>query len=260
MLHGRTALITGSLGGIGFAIARALAEAGASVMLHGLADPATVEARLGTLRATGARVGFHGADLRDPGQIAALVAATTETLGPPDILVNNAVVRAFAAVEEFSPAAWDEALAVNLSAPFHAIRLALPAMKRAGWGRIVTIASIYGLFATVNRIDYITTKTALLGLTRGVALEVAKTAITCNALCPGTVLTPAIDARLEAEVARTGIARAEAEAAFIGARQPSGRFVAAENVAGLVLFLCGPFGADINGAALPIDGAWSAGR
>ena len=260
MLDGKTALITGSLGGIGFATARALACAGASVMLHGLADPAAAAARLAELRATGARAGFHGGDLRDPAQIAALVAATTETLGPPDILVNNAVVRAFAPVEEFAPAAWDEALAVNLSAPFHAIRLTLPGMRRAGWGRIVNIASIYGLFATVNRIDYITTKTALLGLTRGVALELAQTAITCNALCPGTVLTPAIEARLEAEVARTGVARAAAEAAFIGARQPSGRFVAAESVAGLIVFLCGPHAGDINGAALPIDGAWSAGR
>jgi 3-hydroxybutyrate dehydrogenase len=260
MLNGKTALVTGSLGGIGFATARALAAQGAAVMLHGLADPATVEARVSELRATGAHVGFHGADLRDPGQIAALVAATTETLGPPDILVNNAVVRAFAPVENFAPEAWDEALAVNLSAPFHLIRLTLPGMKRAGWGRIVNLASIYGIFATVNRVDYITTKTALLGLTRGVALEVAKTAITCNALCPGTVLTPAIEQRLEGETARTGISRAEAEAAFIGARQPSGRFVATENVAGLIAFLCGPFGADINGAALPIDGAWSAGR
>ena len=260
MLNGRTALITGSLGGIGFACARALAQAGASVMLHGLADPATVEARLADLSATGARVAFHGADLRDPTQIAALVAATTEALGPPDILVNNAVVRAFAPVEEFAPEAWDEALAVNLSAPFHLIRLTLPGMKRAGWGRIVNLASIYGIFATVNRIDYVTTKTALLGLTRAVALEVAKTAITCNALCPGTVLTPAIEQRLEAETARSGLSRAEAESRFIGARQPSGRFVATGNVAGLVAFLCGPFGADINGATLPIDGAWSAGR
>ncbi|MGH7042037.1 MAG: SDR family oxidoreductase, partial [Acetobacteraceae bacterium] len=212
------------------------------------------------LRATGARVAFHGADLRDPAQIAELVAATGATFGAPDILVNNAVVRGFAPVEDFAPAAWDEALAVNLSAPFHATRLALPGMKRAGWGRIVNLASVYGLFATVNRIDYITTKTALLGLTRAVALEVAKTAITCNAICPGTVLTPAIEARLDVEVARTGATRAETEAAFIGARQPSARFVATDSVAGLVAFLCGPSAADINGAALPIDGAWSAGR
>ncbi|MDE2007519.1 MAG: SDR family oxidoreductase [Rhodospirillales bacterium] len=260
MLHGKTALITGSLDGIGFAVARALAGAGAAVMLHGLAPPEAGAARVAELRGAGARAAFHGADLRDPEQIAALVAATEAALGPPDILVNNAVVRAFAPIEEFSPAAWNEALAVNLSAPFHLIRLTLPAMRRAGWGRIVNLASIYGIFATVNRVDYITTKTALIGLTRGVALEVAKTAITCNALCPGTVLTPAIDARLAAEVARSGVSRAAAEAAFIGARQPSGRFVAAENVAGLAVFLCGPHGADINGAALPVDGAWSAGR
>ena len=261
MLHGKSALITGSLGGIGFAVARALAGQGCAVMLHGLADDATLARRAEQLRAeTGATVGQHGADLRDPEQIAALLRHTTATIGGPDILVNNAVVRSFAPVEAFAPESWDAALAVNLSAPFHAIRLALPGMRRAGWGRIVNLASVYGLFATVNRIDYVTTKTALIGLTRAVALEVAKTAITCNALCPGTVLTPAIEQRLEGEIAREGIDRAAAEARFLGTRQPSGRFVAAENVAAMVAFLCGPAGADINGAALPIDGTWSAGR
>lgn len=256
-LQGKTALVTGSLGGIGLAIAQALAAEGAAVMLHGLGDAAPA---LAALRAAGARVAAHDADLRDPAAIAALVTATAAALGPPDILVNNAVVRGFAAVDAFAPEAWDAALAVNLSAPFHLIRLTLPGMRRAGWGRIVNLASVYGMFATVNRVDYITTKTALIGLTRAVALEVAREAITCNALCPGTVLTPAIETRLEGEMARTGADRATAEAAFIGARQPSGRFVAAERVAALAAFLCGPAGADINGAALPIDGAWSAGR
>lgn len=257
----RTALITGSLGGIGWATAQALAAQGCNVMLNGFAEAETIRARQEELADEHrVRAAYHGADLRDPAQIEALVRATVETLGSLDILVNNAVVRHFGPVEEFSPAHWDEALAVNLSAPFHAIRRALPGMKQAGWGRIVNMASTYGLFATVNRIDYITTKTALIGLTRAVALEVAKTGITCNAVCPGTVLTPAIEWRIEREVERDGIERAEAEARFIGARQPSGRFVADANVAGLIAFLCGPHGGDINGAALPIDGAWSAGR
>ena len=174
--------------------------------------------------------------------------------------MNNAVVRYFGAVETFAPEHWDEALAVNLSAPFHAIRLALPGMRDSNWGRIINMASIYSHFATVNRIDYITTKTALLGLTRAVALEVATTGITCNAICPGTVLTPAIDWRLRQEMQRDGTSFDEAEAAFLAVRQPSRKFVKDENVAGLIAFLCGPHSQDINGAALPIDGAWTAGR
>ncbi len=260
MLAGRSALITGSLGGIGFATAKALAQQGCNVMLNGFADPATIEARLAELEALGVHAEYHGADLRQPEQIAALVRAATQVFGALDILVNNAVVRHFGAVENFAPEHWDEALAVNLSAPFHAIRLALPGMKAKGWGRIVNMASTYGMFATVNRIDYITTKTALIGLTRAVALECARTAITCNAICPATVLTPAIDLRIRNEMQRDGSTREDAEAVFLGARQPSQRFVADDNVAGLITFLCGPHSADINGAALPSDGAWSAGR
>ena len=260
-LAGKSALITGSLGGIGFAIACRLAALGCDVMLNGFADPQTIRDRQSELtRRFGIRSSHHGADLREPSQVAALVSDTAALHGGVDILVNNAVVRYFGSVEAFEPAHWDEALAVNVSAPFHAIRAALPGMRARGWGRIVNIASIYGLFATVDRIDYITTKTALIGMTRGVALEVAKSDITCNAICPGTVLTPAIERRVQELVEREGIARETALGRFVGARQPSGRFVEADNVAGLVGFLCGPYGRDINGAALPIDGAWAAGR
>jgi len=260
MLHGKSALVTGSLGGIGFATAKALAELGCDVMLNGFGTPDTIEARVGKLCALGVRASHHGADLRQPDQIAELVEATRATHGGLDILVNNAVVRYFGAVENFDPAHWNEALAVNLSAPFHTIRLALPGMRAKGWGRIVNLASIYGMMATVNRIDYVTTKTALIGLTRAVALEVARTEITCNAICPGTVLTPAIDWRLRQEMQRDGTTFEEAEASFLATRQPSRRFVKDGNVGALIAFLCGPAGADINGAALPIDGAWTAGR
>ena len=174
-----------------------------------------IEARLSELRDLGVRARYHGADLRQPGQIADLVETTRQDHGGPDILVNNAVVRAFGAVENFAPEQWDEALAVNLSAPFHAIRLALPGMKAKNWGRIINMASIYGVFATVNRIDYVTTKTALIGLTRAVALEVARTGITCNAVCPGTVLTPAIDWRLRQEMQRDGTSFEHAEENFL---------------------------------------------
>ncbi|WP_428535147.1 SDR family NAD(P)-dependent oxidoreductase [Rhodopila sp.] len=260
MLNGKSALVTGSLGGIGFATAKALAELGCDITLNGFAPPEVIADRLAELRAFGVRARHHNADLRHPKQIEALIETTEADHGGPDILVNNAVVRSFAPVEAFAPEHWDEALAVNLSAPFHAIRLALPGMKAKGWGRIVNMASIYGLFATVNRIDYVTTKTALIGLTRAVALEVARTAITCNAICPATVLTPAIDWRLRQEMQRDGTTFEQAEERFLAVRQPSRTFVKDANVAGLIAFLCGPHGADINGAALPIDDAWTAGR
>ena len=260
MLQDRSALITGSVGGIGFAPAKALAGLGCHVMLNGFAPPEVIAARVAELEALGVRAAHHPADLRDPAQIAALVEATATTFGGPDILVNNAVVRSFAPIEEFDPAAWDDALAVNLSAPFHAIRLTVGGMKARGWGRIVNLASIYGMFATVDRVDYVTTKTALIGLTRAVALEVARTGVTCNAVCPGTVLSPAIERRLRGEMQRDGTGFEEAAAAFLAIRQPSRRFVAEDNVAALIAFLCGAPAADINGAAMPIDGAWAAGR
>jgi 3-hydroxybutyrate dehydrogenase len=259
-LAGKSALITGSTGGIGFATAKALAAQGCAITLNGFAPPEVIAARLAELRDLGVRARYHGADLRQPNQIAELVETTRQDHAGLDILVNNAVVRAFGAVENFVPEQWDEALAVNLSAPFHAIRLALPGMKARGWGRIVNMASIYGVFATVDRIDYVTTKTGLIGLTRAVALEVARTGVTCNAICPGTVLTPAIDWRLRQEMQRDGTDFEHAEESFLSTRQPSRKFVADENVAGLIAFLCGPHGEDINGSALPIDGAWTAGR
>ena len=260
MLANKSALITGSLGGIGFATAKALAELGCDITLNGFAPADVIAARLTELQDLGVNARYHPADLRQPAQIADMIETTQHAHGSLDILVNNAVVRYFGAVENFAPEHWDEALAVNLSAPFHAIRLALPGMKARGWGRIVNMASIYGMFATVNRIDYITTKTALIGLTRAVALEVARTGISCNAICPGTVLTPAIDWRLRQEMQRDGTSFEEAEENFLSIRQPSRKFVKDGNVAGLIAFLCGPHAEDINGAALPIDGAWTAGR
>jgi 3-hydroxybutyrate dehydrogenase len=239
----KSALVTGSLGGIGFATAKALAAIGCDITLNGFAAAEVIEARLTELRGMGVQARYHAADLRQPAQIEDLIKSTQDQHDGLDILVNNAVVRYFGAVENFAPEHWDEALAVNLSAPFHTIRLALP-----------------GMFATVNRIDYITTKTALIGLTRAVALEVAQGGITCNAICPGTVLTPAIDWRLRQEMQRDGTSFETAEENFLAVRQPSRKFVKDENVAGLIAFLCGPHGDDINGAALPIDGAWAAGR
>jgi len=173
-------------------------------------------------------------------------------------LVNNAVVRHFARVEDFPPERWEQALAVNLSAAFHAIRLSLPGMRARKWGRIINMSSVYGYFAIAERIDYVTTKTALLGMTRVVALETLEEDITCNAVCPGSVLTPYSEQRLQRMMAEEGLSRETAERKFLADRQPAGRFVEAGNVAELIVFLCGPAARDITGASLPIDAGWLA--
>jgi 3-hydroxybutyrate dehydrogenase len=259
MLKGKTALITGSTQGLGLAIAQRLATEGANIVLNGFGKTDEIEAARRRLEETsGVRALYHGADLADPRQVADLVGTAIGALGGVDILVNNAVVRYFAPLEEFKPEDWDHALAVNLSAAFHAARLALPGMRQRNFGRIVNISSIFGLRGTVNRVDYVTTKTALIGFTRAVALETAGQDITCNAICPGASPTPAIEQRLAEFMAKKRLPREQAVRAFMASRQPSGRFVAPERVAGLVAFLCGPDGADTTGAAIPIDGGWSA--
>jgi len=250
-LAGRRALVTGSTGGIGLAVATALAEAGCAVVLHGLA---TAEEAAPALTTCGAGAVYHRADLADHGAIAALISAT----GAPDILVNNAATRHFGLVEETAPQAWDTDLAVNLSAAFHLIRLSLPAMRAAGWGRIINMSSIYGLIGATGRVGYVTTKTALIGLTRAVALETAATGITCNALCPGSTLTPNIEGRIRAAMASSGDDFTAAATRFLTGKQPSGRLVEARAVGAMAAFLCGEAGRDITGAVLPMDGGWSA--
>lgn len=258
ILEGKCAIVTGSTQGLGLAIARALAAAGSHIVLHGLADAAKgAELCRSIEEAQRVRTWFSNADLRTPSAADLLCADATQHVGECDILVNNAVVRHAAAVEAFDPSAWDDALAVNLSAAFHLTRLALPGMKRRGWGRIVNMSSIYGLIGATNRVAYVTTKTALFGLTRAVALETAGAGITCNAVCPGTIETPVHAEAIAAMREREGLSRAEAERRFLASKQPTGRFIGAEGVAALVAFLCGPDAADITGAALPVDGGWS---
>jgi 3-hydroxybutyrate dehydrogenase len=191
-------------------------------------------------------------------EIERLVATANAELGGVDILVNNAVVRHFAPIEDFPVDRWDAALAVNVSAAFHAIRLALPGMRAGGFGRIVNMTSVYGERGTTQRIDYVTSKAAIQGLTRAVAMEVAGSAVTCHALRPGSVLTPAIDRRVVELMDREGLPRREAEVKFLAGKQPSGRFVEVDSVARALLLLCGPAGPDMNGAILPIEGGWLA--
>ena len=186
-----------------------------------------------------------------------MMADLLKLTGGLDILVNNAVVRHFSPVENFPPEKWDEALAVNLSAPFHLIRLALPGMKARGWGRIINMASIYSTRAVADRIDYVTTKTAILGVTRAVAIETARTGTTCNALCPGTLPTPAIQGKIADIAASEGRAIDDTTSDYLASRQPTRRFIAMEAVGAMAAFLCSPAAQDITGATLPIDGGWS---
>ena len=257
-LQGKCALITGSLQGLGLAAAERFAEAGCHVVLSGLAPAEEiVKVRAQIEKGHGVRTLYCGADLRHPAEIEQMMAQSAQVFGAVDILVNNAVARHADMVENFPAHKWDEGIAVNLSAAFHTIRLALPGMRQKNWGRIINVSSIYGQRGGVNRVCYVTTKTALLGLTRAVALETMGQNITCNAVCPGTTHTPPHEATIQESMASAGLSRADAEQRFLAGKQPTGRFIESADVAALMLFLCQPESRDITGAALPIDGGWS---
>ena len=255
-MKSKWALVTCATAGLGLAVAKGLAAAGANIVLHDLVAP---QQAADVLRAR-FDVEFiaTGVDLSQRDAIDSMMADLLARCGAIDILVNNAVVRHFAAIERFPPDRWDQALAVNLSAPFHLIRLALPAMKQRGWGRIINMGSIYSSRAVEDRIDYVTTKTAILGMTRVVAIETARSGITCNTLCPGTLPTPAILNKIATMAADSGCAVEDATRQYLGERQPTQRFIAMDAVAAMVVFLCSAAANDITGATLPIDGGWSA--
>ena len=253
----KCALITGSVRGLGLAAARRFAASGCNLVLSGFdgsQDIAALQREIENRH--GVRTIYSGADLRRTADIEGMVSAALDTFGAVDIVVNNAVVRHTSPIESFGTTEWDDGIAVNLSAAFHTIRLTVPGMKRRGWGRIINVSSIYGLRGAANRVNYVTSKTALIGLTRAVALETVSHGITCNAVCPGTTETPVHESTVLASMAE-GLSRPDAERRLLTGKQPTGKLIAADDVAALMLFLCGPESASITGAVVPIDGGWA---
>jgi 3-hydroxybutyrate dehydrogenase len=257
-LEGRTALVTGSTSGIGLGIASALAREGADIMLNGFGDVAQIAQVKSGIESYGVRAAYNAADMAKPEQIAALVKDTAKQLGSLDILVNNAGIQHVATIEDFPPEKWDAVIAINLSSSFHAIRHALPLMKRKGWGRIINIASTHGLVASAQKAAYVAAKHGLVGLTKVVALETATSGITCNAICPGWVLTPMVQKQLDARVAEHKMSPAEAKSGLLAEKQPSMEFVTPEQLGALAVFLCSEAASQIRGASYAVDGGWTA--
>lgn len=258
-LRGKAAVVTGSTSGIGLAIARDLASKGASVMLNGLGDAVEIErTRRALTTETGVDVRYSDADMRDPQAIAAMVEAARSVFGTVDILVNNAGIQHVAPVDDFPIEKWDAILSINLTAAFHGIRAALPHMKARKWGRIVNVASAHGLVASPFKSAYVAAKHGILGLTKVVALEVAELGITCNAICPGYVRTPLVDKQIDDQAKSHGIPRESVIRDVLLAKQPTKKFVEAEEVAAATVFLCLPAARSITGIALPIEGGWTA--
>jgi 3-hydroxybutyrate dehydrogenase len=259
-LKGRVALVTGSTGGIGEAFVRSCAAAGCNVVLNGLGDASAIERLRSQLaRDHGVEAVYEDADLAQAEQVERMMRNALERFGAIDILVNNAVTRHYAPVERFPVEKWNHALAVNLTAAFHTVRLALPRMKERNWGRIINMGSIHATRLVRDRIDYMTTKAAIVGMSKAIALECAQTGITCNAICPGWVLTPHAERQIAARMQEKALSRDQAIDELISVRQPSRRPILPAEVAALGVFLCSDAAANITGAALPIDGAWSVG-
>ena len=258
-LKGKTALVTGSTSGIGLGIARALAGAGADIVLNGFGDAGEIEKlRKGIADEFKVKAIYAAADMSKPDEIYAMVKKALAELGRIDVLVNNAGIQHVAPIQDFPIDRWDAVIAINLSSSFHTIRAALPQMLTRNWGRIINIASAHGLVASVQKVAYIAAKHGLVGLTKVVALETATTGVTCNAICPGWVLTPLVQKQIEARAKEQGISVEKAKLDLVSEKQPSHEFVTPEQLAGLAVFLCSDAAAQMRGAALAMDGGWTA--
>lgn len=259
MLKGRTAVVTGSTSGIGLGIARALAAQGCNIMMNGFGEAAEIERERSTVEKEFAvKALFNGADLSKGEQCAELIRDAEKRFGKIDILVNNAGIQHVSPIESFPVDRWDAIIAINLSSAFHTIRAALPGMKSAGWGRLINIASTHGLVASANKSAYVAAKHGILGLTKTAALELAGSGVTCNAICPGWVLTPLVKKQIEARAEREKIPTQQAEHELLIEKQPSGKFTTVEQLGALAVFLCSPGADNITGVPLPVDGGWTA--
>ncbi|MBS0548433.1 MAG: 3-hydroxybutyrate dehydrogenase [Proteobacteria bacterium] len=258
-LKGKSAIVTGSTSGIGQAIAETLAGAGCNVMLNGFGDAGAIEKlRQDTAKKFGVKVQYNGADMTKPAEIADLVAKTNAAFGSVDILVNNAGIQFVAPVEKFPAERWDAIIAINLSSAFHAIHEALPLMKAKKWGRIVNIASTHGLVASKEKVAYVAAKHGIIGMTKVVGMECADTGVTCNAICPGWVLTPLVQKQIDARAKEQGIPAEQAMKNLLAEKQPQLQFTTTEQIAGLALFLCSDTASNMQGTQLVSDGGWTA--
>ncbi len=259
MLKGKSAVVTGSTSGIGLAIAKALAQAGANVTINGFGDKAAIEAeRAGIEKAFGVKASYSPADMTKPAEIANMIRTAEKSYGAVDILVNNAGIQHVAPIEEFPVEKWDQIIAINLSAAFHAIRAAIPGMKARKWGRIINTASAHSLVASPFKAAYVTAKHGLTGLTKTVALEVATLGITANCISPGYVWTPLVEKQIPDTMKARGMTEEQVKQDVLLAAQPTKQFVTPEQVAALALYLCSDAAAQITGANISIDGGWTA--
>ena len=255
MLQGKTALVTGSTSGIGLGLAQALAAQRANIVMNGFGE---VDAALAQVRALGVQVSYHGADMSKPAEIEDMVRHAQATFGGVDVLVNNAGIQHVARIENFPPERWDAVIAINLSSAFHASRMVLPGMRERNWGRIVNVASVHGLVASAEKSAYVAAKHGLVGLTKVTALENATTGVTCNAICPGWVLTPLVQKQVDAKAAALGISNEQAKRQLLAEKEPSLQFTTPEELGALAVFLCSKAADNVRGVAWNMDGGWAA--
>jgi 3-hydroxybutyrate dehydrogenase len=255
MLKNKTALVTGSTSGIGLGIAKALARQGTNIVLNGFGD---VEGPKAEIAALGVKVAYHGADMSRVDQIEDMVKFAQAQWGSLDILVNNAGIQHVSKIENFSTERWDAIIAINLSSAFHTTRCALPAMQAANWGRIINVASVHGLVASAEKSAYVAAKHGVVGLTKVTALENATTGVTCNAICPGWVLTPLVQKQVDAKAAALGLSNENAKKVLLGEKEPSMQFTTPEELGELAVFFCSAAGNNVRGVAWNMDGGWAA--
>ena len=259
MLKGKTALVTGSTSGIGLGIAKALARQGANIVMNGFGEVDGPRAEvLAAVQAAGIQVAYHAADMSRAADIEDMMKYGADQFGRIDIVVNNAGIQHVASVEDFPVERWDAIIAINLTSAFHTTRLALPAMKAANWGRIINVASVHGLVGSAQKSAYVAAKHGIVGLTKVTALETAPTGVTCNAICPGWVLTPLVQKQVDAKAQQLGVSNEEAKKVLLGEKEPSMQFTTPEELGELAVFFCSPAGNNVRGVAWNMDGGWTA--